>query len=64
MVCATARRLSGEVGDDNRATLASLLASNAIRNPLNAEETLVNNIVYIVGAVVIIVALLSFFGLR
>lgn len=30
----------------------------------NCKETLVNRIVYIVGAVVIIIALLSFFGLR
>jgi hypothetical protein len=28
------------------------------------KETLMNRIVYIVGAVVIIIALLSFFGLR
>jgi hypothetical protein len=28
------------------------------------QETLMNRIVYIVGAVVIIIALLSFFGLR
>jgi hypothetical protein len=33
-------------------------------NPLDAKEMLVNRIVYIVGAIVIIVALLSFFGLR
>jgi len=32
--------------------------------PLDAKEMLVNRIVYIVGAIVIIVALLSFFGLR
>ena len=31
-------------------------------NPL--EVNLMNNIVYIVGAIVIIVAILSFFGLR
>jgi predicted membrane channel-forming protein YqfA (hemolysin III family) len=30
----------------------------------DAKETLVNRIVYIVGAIVIIIALLSFFGLR
>ena len=34
------------------------------RGRLVAKETLVNRIVYIVGAVVIIIALLSFFGLR
>jgi predicted membrane channel-forming protein YqfA (hemolysin III family) len=34
------------------------------RSPLDAKEMLVNRIVYIVGAIVIIVALLSFFGLR
>ena len=33
-------------------------------NPLDAKEMLVNRIVYIVGAIVVIVALLSFFGLR
>jgi hypothetical protein len=33
-------------------------------NPFDAKEMLVNRIVYIVGAIVIIVALLSFFGLR
>jgi predicted membrane channel-forming protein YqfA (hemolysin III family) len=33
-------------------------------NLLDAKETLMNRIVYIVGAVVIIIALLSFFGLR
>jgi hypothetical protein len=33
-------------------------------NPRDAKEMLVNRIVYIVGAIVIIVALLSFFGLR
>ena len=33
-------------------------------NPFNAKELLVNRIVYIVGAIVIIVALLSFLGLR
>jgi hypothetical protein len=32
--------------------------------PPNAKETLMNRIVYIVGAIVIIIALLSFFGLR
>jgi hypothetical protein len=31
---------------------------------LAAKETLMNRIVYIVGTVVIIIALLSFFGLR
>jgi hypothetical protein len=43
---------------------AGTAATGTARNPLNSEETLVNNIVYIVGAVVIIIALLSFFGLR
>ena len=33
-------------------------------NPLDAKEMLVNRIVYIVGAIVIIIAVLSFFGLR
>ena len=33
-------------------------------NPRDAKEMLMNRIVYIVGAIVIIVALLSFFGLR
>jgi hypothetical protein len=33
-------------------------------NPLDAKEMLANRIVYIVGAIVTIVALLSFFGLR
>ncbi len=41
-----------------------LLPPALLETPLNSEETLVNNIVYIVGAVVIIIALLSFFGLR
>lgn len=33
-------------------------------NPIDAKEVLMNRIVYIVGAIVIIIALLSFFGLR
>ena len=33
-------------------------------NTLEAKESLVNRIIYIVGAVVIVIALLSFFGLR
>ena len=33
-------------------------------NTLDAKESLVNRIIYIVGAVVIVIALLSFFGLR
>lgn len=37
---------------------------HAIRMIGNAQGALVNRIVYIVGAVVIIIALLSFFGLR
>jgi hypothetical protein len=37
---------------------------HAIRKPLDAKEMLMNRIVYIVGAIVIVVALLSFFGLR
>jgi small-conductance mechanosensitive channel len=32
--------------------------------PTHAKENLMNNIVYIVGAIVIIVAILGFFGLR
>lgn len=36
----------------------------AMACPSTPKETLVNRIVYIVGAVVIIIALLSFFGLR
>jgi hypothetical protein len=36
----------------------------AIRSILESKETPVNRIVYIVGAVVIIIAVLSFFGLR
>jgi len=31
---------------------------------MRAEEVTMNNIVWIVGAVVIIIAILSFFGLR
>jgi len=37
---------------------------HAKRRILDAEGVHVNRIVYIVGAVVIIIALLSFFGLR
>ena len=36
----------------------------AIHPRTNAKGHLMNNIVYIVGAVVIIIAVLSFFGLR
>ena len=32
--------------------------------PTHAKENLMNNIIYIVGAIVIIVAILGFFGLR
>jgi hypothetical protein len=32
--------------------------------PGNPREAIMNNIVYIVGAVVIVIAILSFFGLR
>jgi hypothetical protein len=37
---------------------------HTIRTPLDAKEMLMNRIVYIVGAIVIIIAVLSFFGLR
>jgi len=37
---------------------------HAIRTLFDAKEMLMNRIVYIVGAIVIIIALLSFFGLR
>jgi len=33
-------------------------------NPLTVERNIMNNIVYILGAVVIGIAVLSFFGLR
>ena len=33
-------------------------------NTLDAKESLVNRVIYIVGVVVIVIALLSFFGLR
>ena len=52
------------VGDDSGQCQRVWSRRTRFETPLNAEETLVNNIVYIVGAVVIIVALLSFFGLR
>jgi hypothetical protein len=39
-------------------------APGAISRSPRTKETLMNRIVYIVGAVVIIIALLSFFGLR
>jgi hypothetical protein len=46
----------------------SLQARDSIHQPINplthAKGHLMNNIVYIVGVVVIVVALLSFFGLR
>lgn len=44
--------------------LLCLLSACTRSEPLDAKEMLVNRIVYIVGAIVIIVALLSFFGLR
>jgi hypothetical protein len=40
------------------------LLPHATRTIGNAKGALMNRIVYIVGAVVIIIALLSFFGLR
>ena len=40
------------------------VARGAISRSPRTKETLMNRIVYIVGAVVIIIALLSFFGLR
>jgi ABC-type dipeptide/oligopeptide/nickel transport system permease subunit len=43
---------------------AGELFPHARRVIRNAKGALVNRIVYIVGAVVIIIALLSFFGLR
>jgi hypothetical protein len=48
-------KLAGRVGE---------LFPHASRVIRNAKGALVNRIVYIVGAVVIIIALLSFFGLR
>jgi hypothetical protein len=50
------RVLSGWVGGEPHVRLGSIFNS--------AKGHLMNNIVYIVGAVVIIIALLSFFGLR
>ena len=40
------------------------LSNTRFDHVTHAKATLMNNIVYIVGAIVIIVALLSFFGLR
>jgi predicted membrane channel-forming protein YqfA (hemolysin III family) len=51
-----------EAGDHPFRSMYRRLARDS--SPLDAKETLVNRIVYIVGAVVIIIALLSFFGLR
>jgi len=43
---------------------AGLFFPHGKRRIGNAKGALVNRIVYIVGAVVIVIALLSFFGLR
>jgi hypothetical protein len=61
IVCALAYRLSGR----SRGSLTRCMSCRHAGDcPLHAKEMLVNRIVYIVGAIVIIVALLSFFGLR
>jgi len=41
-----------------------LLPSSAFSRSLPSKGLVMNNIVYIVGAVVIVIAILSFFGLR
>jgi len=50
------RVLFGWVGEEAHVRLGSVFNSR--------KEHLMNNIVYIVGAVVIVIAILSFFGLR
>jgi len=44
--------------------LKSAIQSSSQRTLTNAKGNLMNSIVYIIGAIVIIVALLSFLGLR
>lgn len=63
LTCAGARSV--------RAGKDSMQSGRAVNHPKHAiqsynplEVNLMNNIVYIVGAIVIIVAILSFFGLR
>jgi predicted membrane channel-forming protein YqfA (hemolysin III family) len=61
IVCALSHRASGRSSG-----IIGYVGCRLARdpNPVDAKEMLVNRIVYIVGAIVIIVALLSFFGLR
>ena len=61
-MCGGVRSVRAEHGRVVRRVVNQL--KHAIRSLIYAKGNLMNNIVYIVGAIVIIVAILSFLGLR
>jgi len=44
--------------------MAQVWRSNRFAPAAHTEETFMNRLIYIIGAVVVIIAVLSFFGLR
>ena len=57
-------RVCAQRTDSRDRSRLTFILSHLVINNAGREGALMNSIVYIVGAVVIIVAILSFFGLR